>query len=325
MNINNEEIDIKENSIFKLSINVLSILLQDHSSNKNIIFATDTYAEKGYKFHDEITIDKITGYNGQIIKPRIKKSKIEQEKRIKEKAEVFTPSWICNSQNNLVDNAWFNKENIFNVENGMSWKTKKGKILFPTDSNKTWYDYVNSVRMEVSCGEAPYLVSRYDTTTGDILNVDNRIGMLDRKIRVINENVNEEKEWYSWVIKAYKSIFGYEWQGDSLLIARENILYSFIDYYNFKFKKNPNKDQLMEIATIISWNIFQMDGIKYVIPNSCHLEKQVFQLNLFDDEKSIEEECIGCKKGNNKLHNGIYCRIMNWNTNRKIKFISLLK
>ena len=29
---------------------------------------------------------------------------IEKKKRIKEKAEVFTPSWTCNHQNNLIDN-----------------------------------------------------------------------------------------------------------------------------------------------------------------------------------------------------------------------------
>jgi hypothetical protein len=319
MNINNEEIDIKENSIFKLSINVLSILLQDHSSNKNIIFATDTYAEKGYKFHDEITIDKITGYNGQIIKPRIKKSKIEQEKRIKEKAEVFTPSWVCNNQNNLCDDLWLGYKGAFNTETKNGWKTSKNKIQF---INKTWEEYVSSLRMEITCGEAPYLVSRYDTTTSEVLDVNNRIGLLDRKIRVINENVSNESEWYEFVAKAYKSIYGYEWQGDSLLIARENLLYSFIDYYNYKFKKDPNIEQLSEIANIISWNIFQMDGLKGVIPNSCNNQKVV--VNTLFGEEIVNTKCEGCV--NNKLnkHNGIYVYVMDWNTNRKRKFINLI-
>ena len=38
-----------------------------------------------------------------------------------------------------------------------------------------------------------------------------------------------------------------------------------------------------------------------------------------------EYTCEGCKTGNNKKHNGIYCKIMNWDTNRKIKFETLLK
>ena len=67
--------------------------MQDHSSNRNIIWATDNYSSRGYGycFHDEITISAITGYNGSVIKPRVEKSQKEQAERIKQKAEVFTP------------------------------------------------------------------------------------------------------------------------------------------------------------------------------------------------------------------------------------------
>ena len=56
--------------------------------------------------------------------------------------------------------------------------------------------------MEISCGEAPYLVSRYDTVTGKWIEVGDRIGILDRKIRIINENADGEQEWMKWVIKS---------------------------------------------------------------------------------------------------------------------------
>lgn len=32
--------------------------------------------------------------------------------------------------------------------------------------DKDWRKYVDARRLEISCGEAPYLVSRYDTVTG---------------------------------------------------------------------------------------------------------------------------------------------------------------
>lgn len=91
-------------------------MLKDHSSNKNIIWATDNYQirGRGYYPYDNITLKAITGRNGLVIKPRVEKSQKEQSKRIKEKAEVFTPSWICNAQNNLIDDAWFGRENVFN-------------------------------------------------------------------------------------------------------------------------------------------------------------------------------------------------------------------
>jgi hypothetical protein len=59
----------------------------------------------------------ITGENGHIIMPRVKKDILLQKNRSRDMAEVFTPSWICNAQNNLVDTAWFGRENVFNTEN----------------------------------------------------------------------------------------------------------------------------------------------------------------------------------------------------------------
>ena len=79
---------------------------------------TDNYAHRGEGFqrHDHIELSTITGYNGNVIKPRVEKSKKEQIDRIKQKAEVFTPSWVCNKQNNLVDAAWFGSDGVFNDE-----------------------------------------------------------------------------------------------------------------------------------------------------------------------------------------------------------------
>ena len=90
------KIDIQENAIKKFDEDILEVLLMDRSSNKNIIWATDTYSVhgEGYDSQDYITVERITGKFGYVIKPRTKKSKKEQQYRIKNKAEVFTPSWV---------------------------------------------------------------------------------------------------------------------------------------------------------------------------------------------------------------------------------------
>ena len=64
----------------------------------------------------EIKSENISGKNGNIIMPRVQKDQILQQSRVKKMAEVFTPSWICNAQNNLIDNAWFEGKNVFNKE-----------------------------------------------------------------------------------------------------------------------------------------------------------------------------------------------------------------
>lgn len=317
------KVDIKENRILALDSTLLNILLKDNSSGRNIIWATDDYTQydETYTKDRQITVFSVTGKNGSIIKPRVEKTKQEQLTRVRDKAEVFTPSWICNKQNNLVDNAWFGREGVFNVEQEKTWTATQEKITFP--DGKTWQDYVKANRLEISCGEAPYLASRYDTVSGNTIPVKRRIGLLDRKLRIVSENVDDEQEWYEWAKQAVKSVYGYEWQGDNVLLARENLLFTFSDYYEDKFNKKPSKEWLREIAEILSWNIWQMDGLKFVIPNSCHNSK-VVEYTLFGEE-THEEICEGCKKNNPKKHNGIYCYVMDWETKKKVKFVSLIK
>ena len=320
--MNMQGIDIKENFLEEYCPELLEILLKDHSSNKNIIWATKDYEHlgKGYEEKSEILSELITGDNGEVIKPRIEKTKNNTSSRTRDTGEVFTPSWICNKQNNLIDNSWFGYENVFNQEKGDTWITNETHIVFPED--KTWKDYVLDTRLEVTCGEAPYITSRYDTVTGEPINIKDRVGLLDRKLRVVSENANDGGEWLRWSKKALENTYGYEYQGDNLFLARENILFSYIDYHNHQFNENPNTKRLCEIAEIISWNIWQMDALKYVVPLSCKKERKG-QATLFG--QVAESECLGCKTGKVDKHNGIYCIVKDWNTEKTIKFIDLIK
>lgn len=318
--LKSEYINIFKNGEYKLASDTLALLLVDQTKQTNIIWATDNYIKYGskYEFNHEIDITLIFGKHKNIIQPRINKSIIEKQKRIKEKGEVFTPSWVCNHQNNLIDNKWFDEENVFNIEKEESWKSVSNKIEF---KEKRWQDYILDLRIEITCGEAPYIVSRYDTVSGNYIPINERIGVLDRKLRVINENASDKKDWINWAIKAYKSTYGYEWQGDNLLIARLNLLYTFIEYYEANFKKVPDLELINQIAEIISWNFWQMDGLKGVVPNSCSDEK-VIGYNLFGEEELAC--CDGCKNQNIKTHNGIYSLIKDWKEDKIIKFIDLI-
>lgn len=284
-------------------------ILKDHTTQQNIYWATDSYAEtlgEGYTFFDEITIDKITGEGKDtIIRPRSVKSKEEQTQRVKDKAEVFTPSWICNAQNNLIDEAWFGrKEKLFNSpdpDNPQKWINNEEKIEFP--EGKTWKDYVADTRLEITCGEAPYLANRYDAVTGEYNEVAKyRIGMLDRKLRIVSENTSDSKEWILWAKIALRSTYGFEWQGDNLLLAREALFFTFEEHYIEKFgqkKFNQNKMRMMPgAAYIISWNVWQMDGLTYGLPGyekelkarNAKVEEYNSKLNEYEEKKKKIEE-----------------------------------
>ena len=112
------QIDVIEDDLYKLNKSLLKILLEDKTTKTNIIWATDDYANIGYEFSREYEIlpEQITGNFTNIIQPRICKSINKRIDRTKYKGEVFTPSWVCNLQNNLLDEIWFGEKDIFNTQ-----------------------------------------------------------------------------------------------------------------------------------------------------------------------------------------------------------------
>ena len=181
-------------------------------------------AEHGRK---EITIDDV-----KLIKPRWQKLREQQRQRTKDRAEIFTPPEVCRIQNDLI-----------------------------TDESD-WQKFIDARFLEITCGEAPYLVSRYNAVTGDEIPINERVGLLDRKLRVVSKETKTHQDWIDYAIRAVKSVYGYEIQGDNLFLARRNIFETFKDYYAEKFNRKPPENILHEVAEVISWNLFQMDGLK---------------------------------------------------------------
>ena len=257
---------------------VVNILLKDRTTGKNIIWATGDYVDKGHQPTDEI----ISAHTKEI-EPHNSKSVQRKKFRVRSRAEVFTPHWICEKQNYLVNKIFFSKL-------------------------RAWEDYVKATRLEITCGEAPYLVSPYDATSGETIPLKKRIGLLDKKFRVINKNVSSIEDWVKWAKAAVQSVYGYEFQGDNLFLARKNIFESVVEYYAEKFSFNPSITLPInfwdEVAKIISWNLWQMDGLTNAIPYYVPTEKNSAQTNLFEPSN-------------------VYCRIMDWQKNEVVEFRNL--
>ncbi|WP_086428537.1 restriction endonuclease [Staphylococcus cornubiensis] len=280
--------DINESYIREYMPEILDLLLIDRTTStirtkRNIIWANENYIRygvKNYSAKSQIKPELVTGSMSNIIKPRSLKSKEIQKERTKSKGEVFTPTWIVKKQNDEIDKNYKN------------------------DSLET---YVGRTWIEVTCGEAPYMVSRYDMESGRIIPLNQRVGFVDRKLKRINKEVNDKAEWQRLVVEAFKSSYGFEWSGDSLLLARENLLYSYRDFYYAKWLEEPLHGLFKDIAEIISYNVFQMDGLKYIIPLSeKKIKRREVQLSLFQDEA----------ENNEIVKPGKRVKIMNWRTNK---------
>lgn len=291
---------------------VLDIILIDKTTKQNIVFATNSYAHLGSRYQESCPIDAdlLFGKNALDIQPRVYKAIEEQADRTKKRAEVMTPAWIVNKMNNHCDEEWFGRSDIFNKEVGNTWEPNQSAIVFPED--RSWEQYVKSTRLEITCGEAPYLVSRYDTTTGDIIPIGFRVGILDRKLRVVGENTKTREEYLKGTYEAFKSVYGYEFQGDNLLIARINLLNTFVDYMSAMWDEMPSVKELKIVANIIAWNIWQMDGLTGMVPFGFQ-EPTYQQLSLFDSSGSDEQES----------KEAIPARIYDWRANKSVTYNSI--
>lgn len=217
----------------------LPVLLQDHTTGKNIIWATDPPPELGTGFADEITLEQLDKV--QLV-PRVQKRLADQKKRTSKKAEVFTPTWVCKKMTDVAENDL----------KGDGWK-----------------EYINKTCLEVTCGEAPFLVNRYDTVTGKKIPVPRRKGLFDRKLKCVNN-------WFDWNVWTWHDVaedaatttYGYEWQGDSLLLARANMLLTWRENFKWLFGIEPDAGKVRNMAAIISWNVWQMDGLKKTVPGT---------------------------------------------------------
>lgn len=290
------------------SIGLLDKLLEDKTTKSNILWATDAYQSYGedYCRDKEIKTYMITGNNSAVIKNRARKELEQQAERVKQRGEVFTPLWVCKKMINHIDEAWFGKN-----AQVCETDTPPEKPVF--SSKRSWKRYVDSRRMEITCGEAPFLVTRYDVLTGEIIPIENRIGILDRKLRAVNENVANEAEWLKWVIRAYQSTYGYEFQGDSLLIARINFLMTFEDYLAKRWRRKPAEAEYKKIANITAWNLWQMDGLTGKIPY-CSAQQKYFEANLFasgDIQPETKQQPA--------------CRIYNWRRDNSMEFLNVNK
>lgn len=234
---------------------IVKILLLDHTTGKNIIWATS-----------DRSTQEILPSDAENIVPRWQKDRFEQKNRTRARAEIFTPPEVCEIQNNLV-------------------------IGDTRDLEK----FIDARFLEITCGEAPYITSRYNAATGEAIDFANRVGILDKKLKIIGNETKSVADLIDFTLRAVKSIYGYEFQGDNLFLARKNIFLTVKEFFTDKIAATELKNYLLQVADVISWNFWQMNGRTNSPP-------------------FIE---------NKNLFGGANCLIKDWLTGKKFEFCEL--
>ena len=182
--------------------------------------------------------DEITPQEALEITPRYRKPREEKDGRRQGKAEVFTPPEIVGE---MVSSIW---------DGGKSGLSDR------------W--------LEITCGEGAFITTRYHSQTGEAIPISERQGFLDRKLALCTAMSPSPAEWWNNALTALKSCYGYEYQGDSLFIARKNVLLSVREAWQERWGQDLNQEQVRAAAGVIRWNLWQMDGISECLPDPAY-------------------------------------------------------
>lgn len=287
---------------------LLAGLLADKTTRANIIWATDAYKDLGpaYALDRAMEPGLITGRHSDVIKTRARKAMEHQSERTRKHAEVFTPLWVCQKMLSFGDAEAFGGRDPFLTEETAAER-------FFTENNR-WQAYVDARRLEITCGEAPFLVQRYDAATGEMIPLADRQGLLDRKLRLVNAYAEDEVTWFKWAVRAFQATYGYELTGDNLLIARVNLLMTFEDALMARWARKPTAHEYRKIIKTIAWNIWQMDGLTGGLPfaQAAQADRQMDLFSLLDP--GPEEDSPNPAPD---------CRIYNWRADRSLAYNDL--
>ena len=302
-------INIQDDILRLNAMGLLTRLLQDKATRGSILWATNAYCQMGdgYEPGNKILPQRITGENSDLIKTRARRAMEQRTERTRQHAEVFTPRSVVSKMNDFCDQQWFGRKD------GIYKTTDDGKIYF--SKHKHWKLYVDAKRMEITCGEAPFLCNRYDVETGEAIPVEERIGLLDRKLRVVSQQAQDRDEWQLWAMRAVQSVYGYELQGDNLLIARVNILCTVEEHLYARWREKPEKGWLEKLCNVIAWNLWQMDGLSGCVPVPPLSTEE--QLSLFPSPQ-IEMNLLGETE-----QERIPCRLFDWRGAKSISYKTL--
>lgn len=246
-------------------LGLLDALLSDYTTGARIRWGTDALAPRGTGCDpaDEIKPEFL---RLGLVQLRHKKRLDMQSERTKSFGEVFTPFSVCKTMTDHADEVWFGRPNVFD--------DPIAPIVFP--EGRTWRDYVKEKRLEITCGEAPFLTTLYDSATGEEKPVHERVGFLDRKLRVVRENTRTIEERVEWALRSVKAVYGYEIQGDSLLIARVNVLTAAAEFVESSrlelnaptLSEEERREEYARFVDVIAKNLWQMDGLTGRVPYS---------------------------------------------------------
>lgn len=96
-----------------------------------------------------------------------------------------------------------------------------------------------------------------------------------------------------------------------IIWSRINVLLSFVEYMEDRWKRQPAKKDICKACNIIAWNLWQMDGLTGLLPFRTLKVEETNMFDLgFDDTEPVDD--TPCE-----------CRVYDWRGNKSLTFNSI--
>lgn len=266
---------------------ILVTLFKDCAAGRNIVWTDDECVEFGDGFIGDngIAIEKITNFSSGAIKPHIAKKQGRRFERIMTRAGAIVPSWLFNRMNNSIDAVWLDMRDVSYVKNDVERNSGLKRIVFHEKSGRSGRVYVESHRPGITCGEASFAYSHYDTVTMDASPVGGRIGFSNRMLCVVSEKIGYCREWVRWAPAAPEASSGFEFQCCCLPTCI-NVFGTFWEHQRERWSAGMAEVETGQTVWILLWNILQLNGPICTMPaNQMDI---VVQFILFDYEELVQ-------------------------------------
>lgn len=292
-------------------------LLMDRTTRRNLIWGTDDlkYLGAGWRKEQELQEETAFGEALRLVVPGTDRlgprAGAKKAGRQKEGPQVLSAA-EANRRNNARDEQWFGQSSVFNSVWGDTWITRAEPVRFPARKNRSWHQYIDARFLEKDFAVPQCLVSRFDAASGGLIPRGDRIGVLDRKLRIAAEQA-PAAEWAKWAFRALESCYGYAYRGDDVAAARIDVLLTLRKAFAAALGREPDAREWRRAARIASWNLWQMDGktgtIPYGKPMSAATQIEMFRL--------LEDRRRGVLQPD--------CRVMDWRAGKSVPYREMEK
>jgi hypothetical protein len=195
----------------------------------------------------EITPEWLMHHFGQL-RRRCDKPKAEQRARTKRRAEVFTPTSVVAFMNDHAEAA---------------------KCNVPVEELDTvsWRDRIQLRALDSCCGEGAFTTTLYDPITGEDIPEPERVGILDRKLRLVVEHAPMSLA-PRYLLTALRTSYACDIMGDNVILARMNVYLAWLEAYRRAMGTPPSIAEMNEACEVICGTVMQVDALTGMLPAS---------------------------------------------------------